>query len=88
MVSNDSSIYTQPTLNLFFEKKSVFSVLGLKKASKFDLFKKNSTQNLHFPKNLSELNSTHPFNYSNIFVLGVPKVLYAGVNQHFWIFFS
>ena len=96
MVSNDSSIYTQPTLDLFF--KSVFRVLGLKKASKssFRIFSKNSFRNeLH----------THPFypilipntpyvKFKFFFILfvgvslgvkyfctGCPKLLCAGENK-------
>ena len=39
MVSNDSFIYTWPTLN-FGEQISVLRVIGLIKASKFDLLSK------------------------------------------------
>ena len=78
----------------FLEKISVLRVLGLKKASKFDLFQKCKTKIFifeYFPKLPSEMNSTHTFYPillpNTIVFRGVPKVLCAGVKLNFSIFF-
>ena len=51
--------------NIFYQLYIVLRVLGLKKASTFDLFKKNVKPKSSFwifsKKNPSEMNSNHPF---------------------------
>ena len=61
---NHISLYTHSLPIFFLHKCSVLRVLGLKKASKFDLFEKNLNQIFifeNFAKILSEMISTHPF---------------------------